>query len=275
MLASLNDILKIANKRGIAVGSFNTPNLESLKAVIGAAEELEQPVFIMHAQVHEEQGVCRIDEIAPIMRLFAEKAKVPVCVHLDHGTDIEFIKRGLDLGFNSVMYDGSKLSEEMNTENTKKIVELAEKYGACVEAEIGSMGKRDSGVAGSDYIYTEPDAAARFAKNTGIDALSCAFGTVHGFHAAAPKLDFERLSKINDAIGVPVVMHGGSGVSPEDYKEVIKRGVRKVNYYTYLAKAGAEAVANKPYKQFHEAVADAEKAMYEDVLNAIKIFANL
>lgn len=275
MLVNLKEILKIAEEKKIAIGSFNTPNMTSLKAVIGAAEELEQPVIIMHAQVHEEMGLCKMDEIAPVMLMFAKRAKVPVCVHLDHGTDLEYVKKGLELGFTSVMYDGSTLSTEENVANTKIAVAEAKKYGASVEAEIGSMGAREGGGGNDVSIYTDPDAAVEFVKKTSIDALACAFGTAHGFYKDTPKLDFERLSKINSLIDVPIVMHGGSGVSNDDYREVIKRGVRKINYYTYMAKSGGEAISNKEYTQLHDALIDACNAMKENVKAAIKIFGGL
>lgn len=275
MLVTLKQILADAEKGKYAVGSFNTPNMTSLRAVIGAAEELNRPVIIMHAQVHEEMGLCKMEEIAPVMLMFAERAKVPVCVHLDHGTDLDYVKKGFELGFTSVMYDGSVLPTEENVKNTKEAVQAAKKTGASVEAEIGSMGAREGGDGGSASIYTDPDAAVKFVADTGIDALACAFGTAHGFYKETPKLDFERLSEIYSRIDVPIVMHGGSGVSEKDYREVIKRGVRKVNYYTYMAKAGGEAISNKEYAQFHDALLDAEKAMKENVKAAIGIFAGM
>lgn len=274
MLVTLKEILQTAKERNIAIGAFNTPNLTAIKAVISAAEELDQPVIIMHAQVHEEMGLCTMEEIAPIMLMYAERAKVPVCVHLDHGTDLEYVLRGLELGFTGVMYDGSELPEEENTANTIKAVEAAKKTGASVEGEIGSMGAREGG--GDDVsIYTDPEAAKRFVENAGIDALACAFGTVHGFYRAEPKLDFERLSKIDSMINAHIVMHGGSGVSEENFREAIKRGVRKINYYTYMSKAGADAVAGKEYKQFHDILLDAQEGMKQNVLTAIKVFSNL
>ena len=272
MLVTLKEILKSAEENKCAIGSFNTPNMTSAQAVIAAAEELQRPVILMHAQVHEEMGLCKMEDITPVMLHFAKKARVPVCVHLDHGTDLDYIKKGLALGFTSVMYDGSCLSSEENTENTCIAVKEALKYGASVEAEIGSMGSREGGEAAAS-VYTEPDAAVKFVNDTGIDALACAFGTAHGFYKAEPKLDFERLSKIHSLISVPIVMHGGSGVSERDYREVIKRGVRKVNYYTYMAAAGGEAVSGKSYKQFHDALLDGKAAMKENVKNAIEIFS--
>lgn len=274
MLVNLKEILEIAEKEKIAVGAFNTPNLASLKAIIMAAEELNQPVVIMHAQIHEEMGLCTIEEIAPIMLTYAKNAKVPVCVHLDHGTDFEYVERALKLGFTSVMYDGSELSMEENIKNTKHVVEEAKKYNASVEGEIGSMGAREGGSSeNAGSIYTEPDLALEFVTKTNIDALTCAFGTVHGVYTSEPKLDFERISKIKSLINIPMVMHGGSGIKVSDCKEVIRRGISKINYYTYMAESGAKAVSNKTYTQFHDVILDAQKAMYEDIKNAIRTYS--
>lgn len=273
MLVTLKEILKIAEEKKIAIGSFNTPNADTLRAVINAAEELNQPVIIMHAQVHEEMGLCTMTEMAPIMVFMAEKAKVPVCVHLDHGTDTEYVKKGLKLGFTSVMYDGSGEDLETNKKNTIEVVAEAKKYGISVEAEVGSMGAREGGGEGGEAIYTDPELAKEFVEETGIDALACAFGTAHGVYLTQPKLDFDRLKKINEIVSVPLVMHGGSGVSKEDYKKVIALGVRKINYYTYMGKAGGEAVKEmKDQTYYHDIVVTAEKAMREDVKKAITVF---
>ena len=262
MIVNLKNILKIAEAEGCAVGSFNTPNFESLRAVIGAAESLKQPVIIMHAQVHEKMGLCKMEEIAPIMLFMAERANVPVCVHLDHGTDLDYVRRATELGFTSVMYDGSEQSLDINRANTCIIKEIAERKNISVEAEVGSMGAREAGSGGGESIYTDPEAAAEFVKSTGIDALACAFGTAHGIYLKQPKLDFERVRKIKSMINVPIVMHGGSGVSNEDYKKVISCGVRKINYYTYMAKAGGEAVDKMADRTFfHDIAAAAEEGM--------------
>ena len=274
MLVSLKNILKIAEAKKCAVGSFNTPNFASIKAVISAAEELGQPVIIMHAQVHEEMGLCRMDEIAPIMLFMADRASVPVCVHLDHGTDLDYVKKGLELGFTSVMYDGSELPKDENYANTSIIVESAAKYGASVEAEIGSMGSRESGSGSGASVYTDPVDAESFAAKTGSDALACAFGTAHGLYLKQPKLDFERLGEIKRRVSVPLVMHGGSGVSHEDYRKVIGLGIRKINYYTYMAKAGGTAAAELADKTFfHDIEVAAMNAMKEDAKKAIAVFS--
>ncbi|MGM9625336.1 MAG: ketose-bisphosphate aldolase [Eubacteriales bacterium] len=279
MLVTLKEILALAEERKIAVGSFNTPNAASLRAVIGAAEELKQPVILMHAQVHEEMGLSTMEEVAPIMIAAAKRASVPVCVHLDHGTDVGYVKKGLELGFTGVMFDGSALPVEENFEKTKEVVRMAAQTGASVEAEIGSMGTREGGNASDmenpESIYTDPLMAKQFVLETGIDALACAFGTVHGLYLKEPKLDFERLDTINHLVSVPLVMHGGSGVSHEDYRRVIELGIAKINYYTYMAKAGAEAINGKTFRQYHEIVKAATDAMKADVESAIRVFSGL
>jgi len=174
------------------------------------------------------------------------------------------------------MYDGSALDEKLNFANTSIAVGLAAKYGASVEAEIGSMGARESSSqrGADESIYTDPDAAKKFSEETGIDALACAFGTVHGLYLTEPKLDFARLEKIRSMINVPIVMHGGSGVSREDYRRVIELGVRKINYYTYMSKAGGTAVEKMTDRTFyHDIEKAAIEAMSADVEAAIKVFS--
>lgn len=278
MIVTLKDILKLAEAKGCAYGSFNAPNMENAKAIIRAAEALGQPVILMHAEIHDEMGISDIAEVGPMMLDFADRASVPVCVHLDHGTDLDYIKKGLDIGFTSVMFDGSELPEKENYAKTAMVVEMASHYGASVEAEIGSLGSREDGEAGSGSIYTDPDVAKDFAEQTGIDALACAFGTVHGLYHAEPKLDFDRVKKIHSMIDIPIVMHGGSGVSHEDYRKVIACGVRKINYYTYMAKAAVEAIAKTDLSKityFHDVAKIAEDAMAEDVKKAITVFSGL
>ncbi len=274
MLASLTEILKYAEAKTCAIGSFNTTGMECVEAVIAAAEEAKMPVILMHAQVHEEMGLCKLDNIGRVMLALADNAKVPVGVHLDHGTDLDYLKKALDIGFTSIMFDGSTLPYKENFALTAMAVEMAARYGADVEAEIGSMGERDAIDGNPESAYTDPNAAKLFAEETGIDALACSFGTVHGIYFKEPKLDFPRLEKIKSLVDIPLVMHGGSGVSDEDYKRVISLGIRKINYYTYMAKAGGNAAAayeNKTY--FHDLAVAATQAMKENAAHAIDIFA--
>lgn len=285
MLATLKELMKIAEEKKIAIGSFNTPNLEALQAVIAAAEDEQLPVIIMFAQCHEPW--IPVDVMGPIMVDFAKKASVPVCVHLDHGETLDYVQKTADLGFTSVMYDGSTLPYEKNVENTRKAVEIAKKTGASVEAELGSMGRRESGAGDrtgdldETKIYTDPDLAARFVEETGIDALACSFGTTHGIYLKEPKLDFDVVRAVRAKTGnMPVVMHGGSGVSREDYHNAVKAGVRKINYFTYLDKSGGTAAVayarnlkeNEP-AFFSSVMMEAREAMKENAQAAIRMFA--
>ena len=287
MLVTLNDVMRIAEEKKIAIGSFNTPNLEGIQAVIEAAEELNLPVIIQFAQCHEEW--IPLKTIGPIMVEAAKKASVPVCVHLDHGETLDYLQDALDIGFTGIMYDGSVLPYEENLANTRKAVEMAAKTGASVEAELGSMGKRESGAGDGSgandetKIYTDPEQAAVFVKETGIDALACSFGTTHGIYLTEPRLDFDVVKKVRENTHqIPVVMHGGSGVSAEDYHKAVDAGVRKINYFTYMDKSGGNAVKeyldslndNEPI--FYSSIVEAgRKAMKENVKSAMQLFAKL
>lgn len=275
MKASLKDILTTAESGGFAVGSFNTPNLESLRAVLAAAERNGLPVIIQHAQCHETLTPLSI--MGPIMVRMAEEAAVPVCVHLDHGEDTDYLKRALDLGFNAVMFDGSTLPYEENLELSRKTVELAKTYGAHVEAELGAMGKREGGsgeALGDDTkCYTDPDLAVDFVRDTGITALACSFGTTHGLYLTKPQLDVDVVTGVREKTGgIPIVMHGGSGISDEDFHKVIRAGVRKINYFTYMDKAGA-AACQESALFFSEYAGRARAAMEENVSKAMQVFA--
>lgn len=285
MLVSLKEIMKIAEDKKIAVGAFNAANLESLQAVLGAAGELDYPVILQFAQCHEPW--IPLELIGPVMVAEAKKASVPVCVHLDHGETLEYLERALELGFTGIMYDGSTLSYEENLKNTKRAVAMAAKTGASVEAELGSMGKRETGAGDTDggadetKIYTDPAQAKAFVEESGIDALACSFGTTHGIYLSEPKLDFDVVKKVRALTNdIPVVMHGGSGVSREDYHKAIQAGVRKINYFTYMDKAGGNAVAEyvKTLQAqepvfFSSASMAGRDAMKADVKAAMRMFA--
>ncbi len=275
MLVNLVEILKLAEEKKCAVGAFNTPNLECVNAVIGAAERLNVPVIISHAELHEE--VSPLDIIGPVMVQAAKAAKVPVCVHLDHCETLDYMARALELGFTGVMYDGSTLPYEENLANTVKAVAMAKKYGAGVEAELGALASREGGgVTASGPVYTDPEEAAAFCRETGIDALAPSFGTAHGIYKSKPVLDLERVKVIAEKTGLPLVMHGGSGVSPEDYRTGIANGLRKINYYSYMSQAGVTAVKELLEKQdvtfFHDLALAAQKAMDADVEKAMRVF---
>ena len=274
MLVNLKEILAIAEERKCAVGAFNTPNLECLIAVIDAAEKLGTPVIISHAELHE--NIFPLEKIGPVMVQAAEKAGVPVCVQLDHGETLDYIERSLEIGFTGIMYDGSLLPYEENLMNTKKAVAMARSFNAGVEAELGAMPSREGGEAASGPVYTDPAQAEKFCRETGIDALAPSFGTAHGIYKAKPMLDFERVRVISEKTGLPLVMHGGSGVSEDDFRRAIKAGIRKINYYTYMSNAGSRAVRELLAKEdvtfFHDLAFAAQKAMQADAEKAMTVF---
>ena len=278
MLVNLTQILSIAEENRYAVGAFNTPNLECINAVLSAAEKLNVPVIIAHAELHE--AVSPLTKIGPVMVQAAKASRVPVCVHLDHCEDLDYMAQALEIGFTGVMYDGSTLPYEENLVNTKKAVAMAGKYGCGVEAELGALASREGGAANvSGPVYTDPDEAVSFCRETGIDALAPSFGTAHGIYKSKPILDLDRVKVISEKTGLPLVMHGGSGVSPEDYRTGIRNGLRKINYYSYMSKAGTNAVKDLLEKEditfFHDLALAAEKAMEADAEKALRMFAGL
>ena len=274
MLVNLKEILAIAEERKCAVGAFNTPNLECLIAVIDAAEKLGTPVIISHAELHE--NISPLEKIGPVMVQAAEKAGVPVCVQLDHGETLDYIERSLEIGFTGIMYDGSLLPYEENLMNTKKAVAMARSFNAGVEAELGAMPSREGVEAAPGPVYTDPAQAEKFCRETGIDALAPSFGTAHGIYKAKPMLDLERVRIISEKTGLPLVMHGGSGVSEDDFRRAIKAGIRKINYYTYMSNAGSRAVRELLAKEdvtfFHDLAIAAQKAMQADAEKAMIVF---
>lgn len=286
MLISLKSILRLAEADNKAIAAFNVTTLEGIRAVIAAAEELGQPVICQFANA-AHKGYISLEEIGPVMMNDADNAKVPVCVHLDHGADLDEVKRALDLGFTGVMIDGSALPYEKNVALTCAAVEMAQEYGASVEAEIGSMGREEFLSAGGseadlgESSYTDPDQAARFVKDTGIDALACSFGTVHGIYLKAPKLDVDRIKVIREKTGKPVVMHGGSGLSDEDFRRCIENGVRKINFYTYAAKFAGDEVrkqilaAGDGNVYFHDVATWGMESMKQTYLHTMRVFSNL
>ena len=286
MLVSLSTILDLAESRKMAVGAFNVTTLEGIRALIAAAEELDQPVIMQFANA-AHGSLIPMREIGPVMMMYAALAKVPVCVHLDHGASFEEVREAIELGFTGVMYDGSVLPYEENAANTRAVVEMAESSGVSGEAEIGAMGREEFGSAGGtgeekeiESCYTDPDQAARFVQETGVDCLACSFGTVHGIYLRAPKLDFERIGRIREKSGVPVVMHGGSGISDEDFIRCIEQGVRKINYYTYAAKYAGDYVREKIGGTdgnvfFHDIAAWGMESMKETYMKTIRVFSRL
>lgn len=255
MLVSLEKVMRYAEENELAVGAFDATNLESVVAILEAAEEMDQPVILSYAPGHSE--FISLDIIGPIMVEMAKKASVDVCVHLDHAASLELCVKAIRMGFTSVMYDASEKPYEINVQETREIVKIAHSVGVGVEAELGHVFSSSLGAietkeepeTAEDYenlddVYTSPVMAKEFVEATGVDALAVAFGTSHGVYLKEPVLDLDRIIKIREQIHVPLVMHGGSGLSTEEYRNAIKNGIRKINYYTYMTIAGGDAVRN-------------------------------
>lgn len=240
MLVNLNDVLKKAQKEGYAVGLFNTTDTDMLEGVIAAAEELRSPVVIGTAEVLLPFGELKL--IAPSIIAAAKRATVPVVVHYDHGLTFDRCIEALKLGFSSIMFDGSTKSEEDNLAETAEIVKIAHSFGASVEGEIGHVGDASNDDGLVTDMYTTPEEAVAFVNRTGVDALAVAIGTAHGAYKTKPKLDIERLKKIREALDTPLVLHGGSGLSDDDFRNTVKNGIAKMNIFTDLCNAGERAM---------------------------------
>ena len=249
--------------------------------MLGAAEKLDVPVIISHAQLHE--SVAPIEKVGPVMVELAKRSKVKVCVHLDHGEDFEYCKKAIALGFTSVMIDYSTKPYEENAAGTREVVDYAHAHGVDVEAELGRLPNREGGAGGGkekpEDLYTDAELVPDYLEKTGVDALAIAFGTAHGIYKVKPVLNMDVITKVRQKTDIPLVMHGGSGISPEEYREVIRRGINKINYYTYMSYAGyaaAKAHAEKePAGFFHDMALSAQKAMEENALATLKVFSGM
>ena len=239
-LVTSEKMLSDAQKGGYAVGAFNVENMEMVKAVIAAAEELNAPVMLQTTPSTVKYG--SLETYAAIVAAEAKKATVPVCLHLDHGNSYELAMAAIEAGYSSVMIDGSHESLENNIAITKKVVEDAEKKEIPVEAELGKVGGKEDDLEAEADMNTDPIEAKQFVDRTRVSSLAIAIGTAHGFYAGTPVLDKERVSEIKALVSVPLVLHGASGLSNEEIKECVNRGMCKVNFATELRVAYTDAV---------------------------------
>jgi len=272
-LVTLKDLISRADKSGVAVGAFSVGNMEMILGAVRAAEELNTPIILQIAEVRLKTSPLNI--IGPMMVAAAENSSVDICVHFDHGLNYETVLQALDLGFTSVMLDGSLLSFEDNIALTKKVVDTAKEYGASVEAELGVVGGNEGGGKAHTIQCTDPAKAEIFCTKTGIDALAVAIGNAHGNYPVAPELRLDVLKEIDKKCSTPLVLHGGTGITPETFQECIRNGIRKVNIATASFDAAAKAAkastsVDKPnYFTMSQSMAD---AVYENVKKHIKIF---
>ena len=246
MLVSMKEMLEKAREGKYAVGLFNAVNVEMARAIIETAEELNAPVIVGTAEVL--LPAMNLERVAEYLVPMAKKAKVPVCVHYDHGLTFEKCMEALQLGFSSVMYDCSTDSYEDNVAKVAEMVKICHAMGASVEGELGHVGDNEGSAEGSDHLldpsafFTDVSMARDFVERTGVDALAVAVGNAHGDYKFPPKLDFDRISDIADRTGVPLVLHGGSGLSDSDFRTAVQRGICKVNIFTDIDKAGKAGI---------------------------------
>lgn len=229
-LVKMKDLLRRAEEKNIGCGAFSVGNMEMVRGAIRAAEELDTPVILQIAEVRLKNSPLHL--MGPMMVQAAKEAKVDVAVHLDHGLTFETVDKALELGFTSVMLDASTLPFEENIARVKAVVEKARKYGATVEAELGLVGGSEDGSCDHGIRCTDPDDAVVYARETGIDALAVAIGNAHGNYPVAPTLAFDVLEKIHEKVDIPLVLHGGSGITDKDFQKAISLGIRKVNIAT-------------------------------------------
>jgi fructose-bisphosphate aldolase class II len=239
---TLQEVLADAERGGYAVGAFNANNMEIVQAIAEAAVEEKSPVIFQASQ-----GAIRyagLDYIVSLVKTAAAGIHLPVVLHLDHGTDFPQIMRCVRGGFSSVMYDGSRHPLDENIRITRRVKEIGEAVGVSVEGELGKIGgtEDDISVEEEEAFFTDPQEAVRFVEETGVNALAIAIGTAHGPYKGEPRLDFDRLARIRRLTGVPLVLHGASGVPDHSIRQAIERGISKINIDTELRQAFSRAV---------------------------------
>lgn len=270
MLVNMNEVLKPAQKGKYAVGLFNAVNIELARGIIAAAEQTGSPVIMGTAEVLFPYGP--LEEVSYYLLPMAKKAKVPVVIHLDHGLNKETCLKALELGFTSIMYDCSTDSYDVNVKKVKEMADIAHSYGATIEGELGHVGDNESSTEGDSHLtdpsafFTDPKMAKDYVAKTGVDALAIAVGNAHGAYKFPPKLDFERIRTIAETVDVPLVLHGGSGLTDHDFKQAIREGISKVNIFTDINVAAIRAAADH-FTAVEKGITD----VIPDVVEAVKV----
>ena len=273
-LVKMKTLLENAENKKIGCGAFSIANMEMIRGAIKAAEEMQTPIILQIAEVRLNYSPLHM--IGPMMVAAAKQSKVDVAVHLDHGLTLETVKQALEIGFTSVMLDASTLPFEQNIEKTKSVVELAKKYGATVEAELGLVGGSEDGSSDHGIRCTDPQDAKIFAENTGIDALAVAIGNAHGNYPVAPKLAFDVLEQIKNNVSIPLVLHGGSGITDKDFQKAISLGIKKVNIATAsfnsLTNKVEEYIKSEGKHNYFDLNSSMTEGTYQNVKKHIKVF---
>lgn len=273
-LVTMKKLLEQAGKENRGVGTFSIGNMEMVKGAVWAAEELDTPIILQIAEVRLPHSPLAL--MGPMMVQAAKEAKVDVAVHLDHGLTMETVKKALELGFTSVMYDSSTYPFEENMARTREVVGIAKKYGATVEAELGLVGGSEDGSCDHGIRCTDPEDAKAFCENTGIDALAVAIGNAHGNYPVAPTLAFDVLEEIDRKTEIPLVLHGGSGITDEDFRRAISLGIVKVNIATasfnQLTKRAEEYFRTEGAHNYFKLNEAMVQGTYENVRHHIEVF---
>ena len=282
MLVTMNDVLYDAKKGHYAVGLFNAVNLELARGIIAAAEQTGSPVIMGTAEVLFPYGP--LEEVSYYLLPMAKKAKVPVVIHLDHGLRKETCLKALELGFTSIMYDCSTDSYDENVRKVKEMADIAHSFGATIEGELGHVGDNEGSAEGSSHLadpskyFTDPKMAKDYVEKTGIDALAIAVGNAHGAYKLPPKLDFERIRTIAKTVNVPLVLHGGSGLTDNDFKQAIQEGISKVNIFTDINVAAVKAEFSK-FTDMNKGIIDlipaAVEAIKQETVKKMELFGSV
>ncbi len=281
MLVTLNQVLMPAKKNRYAVGLFNAVNMELARGIISAAEATQSPVIMGTAEVLFPYGP--LEEVSYYLIPMAKKAKVPVVVHLDHGLKKETCIKALELGFSSIMYDCSTDDYDTNVAKVKEMAEIAHSYGATIEGELGHVGDNEGSAEGSSHLadpskfFTDPKLAKDYVEKTKVDALAIAVGNAHGAYKLPPKLDFDRIRTIAETVDVPLVLHGGSGLTDNDFKRAIKEGISKVNIFTDINIAAVKAEFSK-FTDMNKGIIDlipaAVEAVKQETISKMELFSS-
>lgn len=274
----LTEVKKIyghAIDNNYAIPATNFINQEMLEAYVQAAEELNFPLILAFAEAHSEY--ISIEEAAILGRFYAERSKVPIILHFDHGQSLDSIKKAINLGFNSVMIDASSKSFDENVNITKSVVDYAHLHNVFVEAEIGHVGSgnvigTECSVGGDDSIYTDAKEAFDFVRLTNVDSLAISIGTSHGTYIGEPKISIERLKEINNIVDIPLVLHGGSSSGDENLRECALNGIRKINIYTDFLTSAYESLKNSDSKNYYEYKFEVKNAIKNKLIHYYKVF---
>ena len=273
-LVTMKSLLEQARNNHRGVGAFSVGNMEMVKGAVQAAEELNTPIILQIAEVRLKHSPLAL--MGPMMVQAAKEAKVDIAVHLDHGLTMDVVEQALELGFTSVMFDSSTYPFEENMTRTQEVVKVAKQYGATVEAELGLVGGSEDGSCDHGIRCTNPDDAKIFCERTGIDALAVAIGNAHGNYPVAPKLAFDVLEEIHNKVDVPLVLHGGSGITDADFQKAISLGIVKVNIATAsfnkLTKRAEEYLQSEGAHNYFALNEAMVQGTYENVKHHINVF---